>query len=28
MSKLLAMQGSGPLGETEELAARIREITK
>jgi hypothetical protein len=28
MSKLLAMQGSGPVGETEELAARIREITK
>ncbi len=28
MSKLLTMQGSGPLGETEELAARIREITK
>jgi len=27
MSKLLAMQGSAPLGETEELAARIREIT-
>lgn len=27
MSKLLAMQGSSPLGETEELAARIRAIT-
>ena len=27
MSKLLALQGSSPLGETEELAARIREIT-
>ena len=27
MSKLLAMQGTGPLGETEELAARIRAIT-
>ena len=27
MSKLLAMQGSAPLGETEELAARIRDIT-
>jgi hypothetical protein len=27
MSKLLAMQGTAPLGETEELAARIRAIT-
>ena len=27
MSKLLALQGTAPLGETEELAARIREIT-
>jgi putative sterol carrier protein len=27
MSKLLAMQGTAPLGETQELAARIREIT-
>ena len=27
MSKLLAMQGTSPLGETEELAARIRDIT-
>ncbi len=27
MAKLMAMQGSAPLGETEELAARIREIT-
>lgn len=27
MSKLLAMQGSAPLGETEGLAARIRDIT-
>ena len=27
MSKLLALQGTSPLGETEELAARIREIT-
>lgn len=27
MSKLLALQGTAPLGETDELAARIREIT-
>ncbi len=27
MAKLMAMQGGAPLGETEELAARIREIT-
>jgi len=27
MSKLLAMQGGSPLGETEELATRIRAIT-
>lgn len=27
MTKLLAMQGSSPLGETEDLAARIRAIT-
>jgi hypothetical protein len=27
MSKLLALQGSSPLGEAEELSARIREIT-
>ncbi len=27
MSKLMAMQGTAPLGETEELAARIRAIT-
>jgi hypothetical protein len=27
MSKLLAMQGTAPLGETQELATRIREIT-
>ena len=28
MAKLLALQGTAPLGETEELAARIREITR
>ena len=28
MAKLLAMQGTAPLGETEELAARIRAITE
>jgi putative sterol carrier protein len=27
MTKLMAMQGTAPLGETEALAARIREIT-
>ncbi len=27
MSKLLALQGTGPFGRAEELAARIREIT-